>query len=126
MTRLVITTLIWSFSFSLIGHYLAREVDTFIAIFCRFFLGSIIFVPLIDWSNVFTKEYAKTIAVGMIQGGLMYIFYFHSKTRLMIWVPSREWPPRSKKLSSIPTWEVPSTSSQIVAMFCSSSLLGAL
>ncbi|MND96763.1 hypothetical protein D3C80_890650 [compost metagenome] len=47
------------------------------------------------------------------------------RLRETIWVASREWPPSSKKSSSRPTWATPSTSRQMAARRCSTSVCGA-
>lgn len=45
MPFLIVTTIIWSFSFSLIGVYLAGQVDPWFSVLMRIGLASLLFVP---------------------------------------------------------------------------------
>lgn len=84
MRNLLVVTIIWSFSFGLIGHYLVGKVDTFIAIFIRFFLGFLTLVFFTKKDDFLSKSYLKTIVVGAFQVGLMYVFYFESFKYLQV------------------------------------------
>ncbi len=78
MIELVITTLIWSLSFPLIGIYLARDIDPYISIFIRFFIAFIVLVPFIRFKNMPKELIIKLMGIGMIQVGFMYIAFYHS------------------------------------------------
>ncbi len=78
MIRLFITSLIWAFSFSLIGNFIVGKVDIYFAIFVRFALALLIFLPFIKRKNIFSKNGALVASIGALQIGVMYIFYFNS------------------------------------------------
>lgn len=78
MQNLVITTLIWAFSFSLIGHFIVGKMDIYIAIFIRFILAALTLLPSFDLSLLKKPVALKVLLIGAIQIGLMYIFYFKS------------------------------------------------
>ena len=74
MKLLIATTLIWSFSFSIIGNVISSAVDSWSLAFYRSFLGFIFFLPWIKKSKI-SKYQFKLIPIGALQIGLMYIFY---------------------------------------------------
>ncbi|WP_321406913.1 DMT family transporter [Tolumonas auensis] len=78
MGYLVIVTLIWAFSFSLIGEYLAGQVDSYFAVLTRTFLAALVFLPFLRrrWLN--WKLAIQLMLIGAIQLGVMYIFYYRS------------------------------------------------
>lgn len=78
MGYLWIVTVLWAFSFSLIGVYLSGHVDSYFAVFSRVFLSSLIFLPLIRWSRVSAGLAVKLMIIGGIQLGLMFIFFYNS------------------------------------------------
>ena len=82
MVYLVGITLLWAFSFSLIGVYLAGQVDSYFSVFMRVALASLVFLPLLRPIPV--KLAGQLMALGAIQLGLMYVFYFHSFTLLSV------------------------------------------
>lgn len=84
MLKLIIVTIIWSFSFSLIGHYIAKDVDTYIAILIRFSLALFVFLPFVDKNFFKSLATVKMMMIGAIQVGLMYICYFNSYKYLNI------------------------------------------
>lgn len=73
-------TLLWAFSFSLIGHVLAGEVDGYIAVLIRMTLATILFVPFIfiGGNTLNGIKRLQLMAIGGIQIGLMYLFLYHS------------------------------------------------
>lgn len=72
------TTLLWAFSFSLIGVYLAGQVDAWFSVLMRIALAMVVFLPFLKFRSV-TKPLAfKLMAIGAIQLGVMYSFYYHS------------------------------------------------
>lgn len=78
MAYLSAVTLLWAFSFSLIGVYLAGQVDSWFAVWMRVALASLVFLPLIRFKTVPTPLIAKLMTIGGIQLGLMYCFYYQS------------------------------------------------
>ena len=78
MLYLIITALIWSFSFGLIGEYIAGQVDIYLAILIRLVLALVVFLPFIKLSKLFERDSLFTLSVGSLQVGIMYIFYFNS------------------------------------------------
>ncbi len=45
MALLIITTILWAFSFSLIGVYLAGQVDSVFSVLVRLALAALVFLP---------------------------------------------------------------------------------
>ncbi|NNO00998.1 DMT family transporter [Vibrio sp. B1-2] len=78
MAYLSVVTLLWAFSFSLIGVYLAGQVDSWFAVWMRVALASLVFLPLIRFKTVPAPLIAKLMTIGGIQLGLMYCFYYQS------------------------------------------------
>jgi carboxylate/amino acid/amine transporter len=78
MPYLVIVTLIWSFSFSFIGHYLSHQIDNWFAVFFRILLAFIVFLPFLHKKNMTMKPILLLMGVGTLQLGIMYIFYYQS------------------------------------------------
>ena len=71
-------TLLWAFSFSLIGVYLAGQVDSYFAVFSRVALASLLFVPWLVRTPLPPKLAVQLMGIGAIQLGLMYLFYYQS------------------------------------------------
>ncbi len=76
MIYLVAVTLLWAFSFSLIGVYLAGQVDAYFSVLTRVALATLVFLPFIH--RVPRALAAKLMALGAIQLGCMYVFYYQS------------------------------------------------
>lgn len=76
MNYLIAVTLLWAFSFSLIGVYLAGQVDAYFAVLIRVALALLVFLPLLrpqPWALSI-----KLMLLGAVQLGLMYLFYYQS------------------------------------------------
>jgi len=71
-------TLLWAFSFSLIGVYLAGQVDPWFSALTRIALAGCVFLPLLRLGNVTLKLTVQLATVGAFQLGLMYCFYYQS------------------------------------------------
>ncbi|ELU1438959.1 DMT family transporter [Providencia rettgeri] len=84
MWLLVITTLLWAASFSLIGEYLAGQVDSWFSVLVRVALASLVFLPFLRWRQFSLKVIALYMAVGACQLGVMYLFVFHAYQYLMV------------------------------------------
>ena len=78
MGYLVIVTLIWAFSFSLIGEYLAGQVDSYFAVLTRTFFAALVFLPFLRRRWLSWKLAIQLMLIGAIQLGVMYIFYYRS------------------------------------------------
>ncbi|KZN49336.1 DMT family transporter [Pseudoalteromonas luteoviolacea] len=78
MQYLSFVTLLWAFSFSLIGVYLAGQVDSWFAAFSRVAIALLIFLPFTRLSSVTPRVAVQLMVIGAIQIGLMYGFYYHS------------------------------------------------
>ncbi len=76
MIYLVAITILWAFSFSLIGVYLAGQVDAYFSVLTRVALAAVVFLPFIR--RVPAKLAGKLMVLGAIQLGCMYVFYYPS------------------------------------------------
>ncbi|WP_392560093.1 carboxylate/amino acid/amine transporter [Orbus mooreae] len=78
MIYLLIVTVVWSLSFSLIGVYLSGQVDSWFAVFVRVLLALCVFLPFIRFKIFSLKQILLLMLVGAFQLGIMYIFYYHA------------------------------------------------
>ncbi|OBP17245.1 hypothetical protein A5320_20570 [Rheinheimera sp. SA_1] len=78
MQLLLWVTLIWSFSFSLIGEFLAGKVDPYVAVGSRMALALLLFAPLLVFKPTPVKQALALAGIGAIQLGLMYLLFYHS------------------------------------------------
>ncbi|OCQ22683.1 hypothetical protein A7985_01610 [Pseudoalteromonas luteoviolacea] len=78
MLHLSIVTALWAFSFSLIGVYLAGQVDSWFAAMSRVLIATLIFLPFIKVRQVPLQTALCLMLIGAIQIGAMYGFYYHS------------------------------------------------
>ncbi|GAB2784793.1 carboxylate/amino acid/amine transporter [Halomonas shantousis] len=78
MGYLVGVTLLWAFSFSLIGVYLSGQVDSYFAVLTRIALATAIFLPFLRLRAVSARMMLQLMGIGAIQLGLMYIFFYQS------------------------------------------------
>ena len=78
MSYLLATTLLWAFSFSLIGVYLAGQVDPWFSVLTRIALATLVLLPFLKISQLSLSLTWRLMAIGGIQLGLMYGFYYHS------------------------------------------------
>ena len=76
MRYLIAVTLLWAFSFSLIGVYLAGQVDAYFAVLIRVLLALLVFLPFMR--RLPFALAVKLLALGAVQLGLMYLFYYQS------------------------------------------------
>lgn len=84
MKFLVSATLIWAFSFSLIGVYLSGQVDPWFAAWFRTALALLLFLPLMLRTRLARKEATGLAGIGAVQLGLMYLFYYQSFEHLTV------------------------------------------
>ncbi|MBD0410039.1 carboxylate/amino acid/amine transporter [Pseudoalteromonas distincta] len=78
MQYLFAVTLLWAFSFSLIGVYLAGQVDAWFSVLIRIALAALIFLPFLKHKQTPKPLALKLMLIGAIQLGVMYSFYYHS------------------------------------------------
>jgi len=77
MIYLAIVSVIWAFSFGLIGSALSG-VDSFLAATLRLGVASLIFLPFLRIKGVGSVDRFRLIIYGAIQFGLMYAFYMQT------------------------------------------------
>lgn len=78
MGYLVSVTILWAFSFSLIGVYLAGQVDPYFAVVSRVLLALLLFSPMLMRYRFNASLVWPVIGLGAVQLGLMYLFYYQS------------------------------------------------
>ena len=78
MKYLFAVTFIWAFSFSLIGVYLSGHVDSWFSALMRIGIATLIFLPFLKLKGIQAKTIFRLIAIGSIQLGIMYCFYFQA------------------------------------------------
>ncbi|RUO25380.1 EamA family transporter [Aliidiomarina minuta] len=78
MITLWLVTLLWAFSFSLIGVYLAGQVDPYLAVFIRMLLASAVLLPFLRIRHLTPRLSLRLAGIGAIQIGLMYLLLYHA------------------------------------------------
>lgn len=71
-------TALWAASFSLIGEFLASQVDGYIAVFIRMVLALALFIPLWRPARLAFRQQGLLALIGALQIGLMYLFLYHA------------------------------------------------
>ncbi|RWR02739.1 membrane protein [[Pantoea] beijingensis] len=84
MALLIITTILWAFSFSLIGEYLAGQVDSWFAVLMRLGLAAMVFLPFLRWRGYPLFTLLLYMLVGMLQLGIMYLISFQAYLYLSV------------------------------------------
>lgn len=84
MALLIITTILWAFSFSLIGEYLAGQVDTWFSVLMRLLLAAAVFLPFLRWKGHRVSTLLLYMAVGALQLGIMYLVSFQAYLYLSV------------------------------------------
>lgn len=77
MALLLIASFIWAFSFGLIKKYLGGLDANFVAA-VRLVLSFLLFLPLLRPRKVSPAMTLRLFLIGMVQFGLMYVFYIQS------------------------------------------------
>ncbi|MGF1699786.1 carboxylate/amino acid/amine transporter [Photobacterium makurazakiensis] len=77
-------TLLWAFSFSLIGVYLAGQVDAWFSVLTRVSLAALVFLPFLRKQHLHLSLSLKLMTVGAFQLGIMYCFYYQSFLHLSV------------------------------------------
>ncbi|MCK2182478.1 carboxylate/amino acid/amine transporter [Halomonas getboli] len=78
MGYLVGITVLWAFSFSLIGVYLAGQVDSYFSVMTRIVLAALLFLPLLRPRLLRGRQRLTLMGLGAVQLGMMYIFFYQS------------------------------------------------
>lgn len=78
MTTLWTITLLWAFSFSLIGEYLSGQVDGWFAVTSRAALAMLVFLPWLLRTSLPPALVARLMAIGAVQLGVMYVCFFNA------------------------------------------------
>ena len=84
MGFLWITTLLWAFSFSLIGVYLAGQVDSYFSVLVRVALAFGVFAPFLAKARIPASLAARLMGIGALQLGVMYLFYYNAFLHLSV------------------------------------------
>ncbi|MFG6137698.1 EamA family transporter [Halomonas sp. B23F22_10] len=78
MGYLVGITVLWALSFSLIGAYLAGQVDSYFSVMTRILLAALLFLPLLRPRLLRGRQRLALMGLGAVQLGVMYIFFYQS------------------------------------------------
>ena len=84
MFLLIITTIVWAFSFSLIGEYLAGQVDSVFSVLVRLVLAALVFLPFLRWRGHKASTLLLYMGVGAMQLGIMYLISFQAYLYLTV------------------------------------------
>lgn len=84
MTYLIFVTLLWAFSFSLIGEYLAGSVDSDFAVLSRVVLAGLIFLPLLRFRGQPLTLISGVTLVGVLQFGVTYLCLYRAFAYLTV------------------------------------------
>ncbi|KPP96946.1 DMT family transporter [Marinobacter sp. HL-58] len=84
MGLLVFVTILWAFSFSLIGEFLAGRVDSDFAVLTRVVLAALVFLPLTRWRGVPGGLKLGVLVTGMLQFGITYLCLYRSFSYLTV------------------------------------------
>lgn len=77
MFYLILVTILWAFSFSLIGEYL-MDLDKYFLVFVRITLAAALFLPFTKFRNIPFILQLQLLLIGSVQIGIMYLFLYHS------------------------------------------------
>ena len=78
MPYLVLVTVLWAFSFSLIGEYLAGQVDSDFAVLVRVVIATAVFIPITRWRGLPVRLLAGFWLAGALQFGITYLCLYRS------------------------------------------------
>jgi carboxylate/amino acid/amine transporter len=83
MFYLIIVTILWAFSFSLIGEYL-MGLDKYFLVFIRIVLAAALFIPFTRFRDIPRTLQFKLLLIGSVQLGVMYLLLYHSYNFLSV------------------------------------------
>lgn len=78
MRYLLLVTVLWAFSFSLIGEYLAGQVDSDFAVLVRVLIAALVFLPVTLWRGLPRRMLAGFWLAGALQFGITYLCLYRS------------------------------------------------
>ena len=78
MPYLIIVTVLWAFSFSLIDEYLAGQVDSDFAVLSRVIFAGVLLLPVTKWRGVRSELIYGMIIIGSLQFGITYLCLYRS------------------------------------------------
>ncbi|WP_036591194.1 carboxylate/amino acid/amine transporter [Oceanospirillum maris] len=78
MIYLSFVTVLWAVSFSLIGVYLAGQVDGYFAVLTRIVLAGLLFLPFTRWNGLPNRLKGGITLVGSLQFGITYVCLYQS------------------------------------------------
>lgn len=78
MGLLVFVTVLWAFSFSLIGEFLSGHVDSDFAVLTRVLLATMIFLPITRWRGIPGQRVMGIMLCGALQFGITYALLYRS------------------------------------------------
>ncbi len=84
MPYLLLVTLLWAFSFSLIGQYLAGRVDSDFAVLVRVAIAAAVFIPLTRWRGLPLRLLGGLWLAGALQFGVTYLCLYRSFSVLTV------------------------------------------
>ena len=84
MPLLITTTILWAFSFSLIGEFLAGQVDSWFSVLVRLSLAALAFLPFLRWRGYQARALLLYMAVGACQLGIMYMISYRAYLYLSV------------------------------------------
>lgn len=84
MPLLIFVTLLWAFSFSLIGEFLAGQVDSDFAVLSRVVLAGLAFLPFTRWRSVPWQLRSGVTVVGILQFGITYLCLYRAFSYLTV------------------------------------------
>ncbi|WP_189372571.1 EamA family transporter [Vogesella alkaliphila] len=84
MRHLIIVTVLWAFSFSLIGEYLAGKVDSDFAVLLRVLIAAAVFLPFTVWRGLPSRLVAGFWLAGALQFGVTYLCLYRSFSVLTV------------------------------------------
>ena len=84
MPYLILVTVLWAFSFSLIGQYLAGQVDSDFAVLVRVAIAAAVFIPFTRWRGLPWRLLGGLWLAGALQFGVTYLCLYRSFTVLTV------------------------------------------
>lgn len=84
MPYLITVTILWAFSFSLIGQYLAGQVDSDFAVLVRVAIAALLFTPLTLWRGLPARLLGGLWLAGALQFGITYLCLYRSFSVLTV------------------------------------------
>lgn len=84
MVHLLVVNVLWAFSFSLIGEYLAGRVDSDFAVLVRVAIAALVFLPMTHWRGLPRRLVAGLWLAGALQFGVTYLCLYRSFSVLTV------------------------------------------